>query len=335
MSDKQKGLIQAFEEVFPGCDHRFCVRHLHNNFKNAGYRGLAFKTALWNAARACTVGEWKMRMQEMKKISESARDWFNDKPEVPWSQSHFSETSQCDMLLNNVCETFNYCIIDAREKPILTMLEWIREYIMRRMQENRDRSNTKWKEKLCPKIQQILQKHALRTCGEPGHNTAKCPEREGETRSTLDQRASKKAVESKVGKRKAVDNIIEDNSNEIEHGGSSGTQYPNILPPLHTEAEPTPEACITQQETVSQPPAVPVYKAGPSMYEQLSMSNKHMTLQSRVQIRAPPPMIGPQRIPVFSSVSRAQSGTIKPIITEGGQKYLDLSQFSFHQMHIN
>ncbi|KAL0305557.1 UNVERIFIED_CONTAM: hypothetical protein Sradi_5973000 [Sesamum radiatum] len=167
-----------------------------------------------------------------------------------------------------------------------------------------------------------------RTCGEPGHNTAKCPEREGETRSTLDQRASKKAIESKVGKRKAVDNIIEDNNNEIEHGGSSGTQYPNILPPLHTEAEPTLEACITQQETLSQPPAVSVYKAGPSMYEQLSMSNKHMTLQSRVQIRAPPPMIGPQRIPVFSSVSRAQSGTIKPIITEGGQKYLDLSQFS-------
>ncbi|KAL0370942.1 UNVERIFIED_CONTAM: hypothetical protein Sangu_0412300 [Sesamum angustifolium] len=419
MSDKQKGLIQAFEEVFPGCDHRFCVRHLHNNFKNAGYRGLAFKTALWNAARACTVGEWKMRMQEMKKISESAHDWFNDKPAVQWSRSHFSETSQCDMLLNNVCETFNYCIIDAREKPILTMLEWIREYIMRRMQENRDRSNTKWKEKLCPKIQQILQKHAskvadcmpikaddlhyqvscfdgsqhcfdlgakscscrkwqlsgipckhaccaiyhqkqdpidyvadcysvdtyrkvyepaiqpmsheglwsesliipplppnfgrgpgrpakarrreadeptmknkkksnkkqvlklrrhqttvhCRTCGEPGHNTAKCPEREGETRSTLDQRASKKAVESKVGKRKAVDNIIEDNSNEIEHGGSSGTQYPNIL-----------HLCTLK----------------------LSQHLKHASHNKK---RAPPPMIGPQRIPVFSSVSRAQSGT--------------------------
>ncbi|KAL0393117.1 UNVERIFIED_CONTAM: hypothetical protein Sradi_2534500 [Sesamum radiatum] len=147
-----------------------------------------------------------------------------------------------------------------------------------------------------------------RTCGEPGQYS-QCPEREGETRSTLDQRASKKAIESK------------------------GTQYPNILPPLLTEAEPTPEACITQQETVSQPPAVPIYKAGPSMYEQLSMSNKHMTLQSRVQIRAPPPMIGPQRIPVFSSVSRAQSGTIKPIITEGGQKYLDLSQFSSSDAH--
>ncbi|KAL2237919.1 UNVERIFIED_CONTAM: hypothetical protein Sindi_0983600, partial [Sesamum indicum] len=85
MSDKQKGLMQAFEEVFPRCDHRFCVRHLHNNFKQAGFRGLAFKNALWNAVKACTVGEWKMRMQEMKILSQQAFDWFNDKPVVQWT----------------------------------------------------------------------------------------------------------------------------------------------------------------------------------------------------------------------------------------------------------
>ncbi|KAL0440498.1 UNVERIFIED_CONTAM: hypothetical protein Slati_2532800 [Sesamum latifolium] len=55
ISDKQKGLMQAFDEVFPGSDHRFCVKHLHNNFKQADFRGLTFKNALWNAAKACTV----------------------------------------------------------------------------------------------------------------------------------------------------------------------------------------------------------------------------------------------------------------------------------------
>ncbi|KAL0358062.1 UNVERIFIED_CONTAM: hypothetical protein Scaly_1491900 [Sesamum calycinum] len=123
MSDKQKGLMQAFEEVFRGSDHRYCVRHLHNNFKLVGFRGLAFKNVLWNAARACTVNDWKMRMQEIKKLSEAAHDWFNDKPATQWSRSHFNEISTCDMLLNNVCETFNACILDAREKPILIMLE--------------------------------------------------------------------------------------------------------------------------------------------------------------------------------------------------------------------
>lgn len=36
ISDKQKGLIKAFQEHFPGSKNRFCVRHLHGNMKTAG-----------------------------------------------------------------------------------------------------------------------------------------------------------------------------------------------------------------------------------------------------------------------------------------------------------
>ncbi|KAL0411709.1 UNVERIFIED_CONTAM: hypothetical protein Slati_3760600 [Sesamum latifolium] len=39
MSDKQHGLIPAFESVLPSCDNRFCVRHLHGNMKRAGFGG--------------------------------------------------------------------------------------------------------------------------------------------------------------------------------------------------------------------------------------------------------------------------------------------------------
>ncbi|KAL0303085.1 UNVERIFIED_CONTAM: hypothetical protein Sradi_6176600 [Sesamum radiatum] len=144
MSDKQKGLIQAFQNVFPNSAHRSC--------------GLAFKNILWKAARASTVGEFKMRMEEMKKLDQGAFDWFNDKPPQEWSKSHFNEIPKCDMLLNNCCESFNANIMDARDKPILTMLEWIREYLMKRLQENRDRASKKWKGTLCPKIKKLLQK---------------------------------------------------------------------------------------------------------------------------------------------------------------------------------
>ncbi|KAL0360085.1 UNVERIFIED_CONTAM: hypothetical protein Sradi_3693000 [Sesamum radiatum] len=158
MSDKQKGLIQAFISVFPNSAHRFCVRHLHNNFKTAGFRGLAYKNALWKAARASTPGEFKLRMEELRQLDQTAFDWFNDKPASEWSKSHFTEIPKCDMLLNNCCESFNANIMDARDKPILTMLEWIREYLMRRLQENRDKAARKWTDGLCPKIQKILQK---------------------------------------------------------------------------------------------------------------------------------------------------------------------------------
>ncbi|KAL0442141.1 UNVERIFIED_CONTAM: hypothetical protein Sradi_0153000 [Sesamum radiatum] len=53
MSDKQKGLIQAFQEVLPGAAHRFCVRHMHSNFKNAGFR-------VWSGLVVTFLYLWEM-----------------------------------------------------------------------------------------------------------------------------------------------------------------------------------------------------------------------------------------------------------------------------------
>ncbi|KAL8459223.1 hypothetical protein ACS0TY_036629 [Phlomoides rotata] len=157
ISDKQKGLIQAFHSVFPGAEHRFCVRHLHNNLKSAGFNGLAYKQILWKAAMSTTQGEFKARMDEMKELNLAAWEWFSNKPPEQWSKAYFSERSKCDMLLNNVCEAFNSNILFARDKAVITMLEWLREYLMKRLQKNRDIALVKWKGQLCPRIQKILE----------------------------------------------------------------------------------------------------------------------------------------------------------------------------------
>ncbi|KAL0458736.1 UNVERIFIED_CONTAM: hypothetical protein Slati_0500800 [Sesamum latifolium] len=107
----------------PTIEHRFCVRHLHNNFKTAGFRGQALKFALWKAAKATTVQDFTRRMVEMGALDEKAAAWFHDKSPTHWSRSHFSTHPKSDMLLNNLCETFNCNILDARAKPVLTLLE--------------------------------------------------------------------------------------------------------------------------------------------------------------------------------------------------------------------
>lgn len=45
----------------------------------------------------------------------------------------FPGRAKCDVLLNNMCESFNSQLVHARDKPIITMLEYIREYLMRRI----------------------------------------------------------------------------------------------------------------------------------------------------------------------------------------------------------
>ncbi|KAL8465822.1 hypothetical protein ACS0TY_035074 [Phlomoides rotata] len=162
ISDKQKGLIQAFQNIFPNAAHRFCVRHLYCNLRNAGFRGLAFKTALYKASKSTTKNEFLRSMHELKELSPMVSEWLSDKPADNWSKSHFSSNAKCDMVMNNICESFNAAILLARELPILSMLEWIMNYLMERMQKNRDRAfkGKKWKGLLCPKIQKIIDEDA-------------------------------------------------------------------------------------------------------------------------------------------------------------------------------
>ncbi|KAL0422417.1 UNVERIFIED_CONTAM: hypothetical protein Slati_3264600 [Sesamum latifolium] len=290
IGDKQKGLIHAFHTVFPNSAHRSCVRHLHNNFKNAGFRGLAFKNALWRAARASTPGEFNMRMDEMKQLDSVAFDWFYDKPPHEWSKSHFTEVPKCDMLLNNVCESFNANILDARDKPILTMLEWLREYLMKRLQENRDKAG-----------------HTARGCA-----LYKDMQEPGLDQDIMDALFSD--LQSKV---------------ELNVVASTENSQPPILPPVLEEEVAVEEEVAPSIMTEPGPgPSQPSVQ-GPSMWNQLQMAHNNtpvqaeMTLMPRLKIRAPPPMTGTGLMPCFST--RPAIPVAKTIIREHGKKFVDLS----------
>ena len=45
----------------------------------------------------------------------------------------YTGRAHCDALLNNMCESFNSKLSKARDKPIITCLEFIREYLMKRL----------------------------------------------------------------------------------------------------------------------------------------------------------------------------------------------------------
>ncbi|PPD80931.1 hypothetical protein GOBAR_DD22144 [Gossypium barbadense] len=71
------------------------------------------------------------------------------------SRSHLSIKSHSDMLENNLSESFNKMILEARGKPILTMMETIRTKIMLLIVKKKEEAD-KWKGMLCPKIKKKL-----------------------------------------------------------------------------------------------------------------------------------------------------------------------------------
>ena len=57
-----------------------------------------------------------------------------------WCKTFFPTHTKSDMLVNNLCQSFNAFILEAREQPIITMMgmiEMIREYLMDRIQKRK------------------------------------------------------------------------------------------------------------------------------------------------------------------------------------------------------
>ncbi|EPS64713.1 hypothetical protein M569_10068, partial [Genlisea aurea] len=162
MSDKDKGLTPALQMLFPTSHFRFCVRHLYENMKKKGFGSAEVKMALWMAARATRQEIFNSRMAELKELNKDAHKWLEDKPPQQWSRAFFDESVKCDTLLNNMSESFNSCIIEARGQPIIQLFETIRNLVMVRLQSCRENA-AKWSGGLCPRITQLLEKSIAAT----------------------------------------------------------------------------------------------------------------------------------------------------------------------------
>ncbi|XP_072086128.1 uncharacterized protein [Arachis hypogaea] len=132
ISDQQKGLLPALKEVMPHAHHRNCVRHIWKNFTNR-YKDKQVKNVVWECAKCTIDAEFQASMQRLKRINEEAWSYLAKFEPACWTKAHFSHGPKCDNLTNNMCEVWNAKIVNYRSKPILTMCEELRCYIMRRM----------------------------------------------------------------------------------------------------------------------------------------------------------------------------------------------------------
>ncbi|XP_041999760.1 uncharacterized protein LOC121749238 [Salvia splendens] len=109
-------------------------KHIYNNFKKR-FVGENFKDRLWEIASSTTLKHYVDKMDALHTEYPQAHQWLSGvAPEEKWVKEFFSPHTCCDVLLNNICETFNSKIALAREKAIISMLEDIRTSQMERIQ---------------------------------------------------------------------------------------------------------------------------------------------------------------------------------------------------------
>ncbi|KAK8701738.1 hypothetical protein V6N13_020117 [Hibiscus sabdariffa] len=234
------------------------------NFK-LKFTGKALKDALWEAARATYLRGFEVALSEMGALSPKAYEWLVGKDPRNWSKSQFSCNNKCDMLLNNLCESFNKFILDARDKPIITMLETIRTKIMQRIAKTKVEAD-KWSTILCPKIQKKLDatiessnrpqknrkkeadersdhtgkvgKKGLRMncskCGQSRHNVRTCKGVIGgnsqlNRKSSIHPRTQPSRVKRPFGGIRIQDAVTSIPSEQVPHHHRPSTQPPSII----------------------------------------------------------------------------------------------------------
>ncbi|XP_062006087.1 uncharacterized protein LOC133723289 [Rosa rugosa] len=184
ISDKQKGLLPACEDVVPLADHRFCVRHLWTNF-NKLFPGKVMKDQLWAVAKSTTMAYYHKEMVLMNQMDSKAHKWLIGNIIMlitpGWllmllpshylcinvncftlCRAHFNTVLKCDVLLNNLSESFNACILPARSKPVITCFEEIRVRMMKRIAIRKEKMS-KVMDPICPRPRQILEKNKVKS----------------------------------------------------------------------------------------------------------------------------------------------------------------------------
>ncbi|XP_020104657.1 uncharacterized protein LOC109721429 [Ananas comosus] len=149
-SDRQKGLDEAVQVVYPRVEHRECMRHLYANFKKK-FRGDCYRDSLWAAARAYTPNVYETSIAKVYEANPMAFEYLRQNHSYLWSRSKFGTIAKCDYLTNNIFESFNAWLSNDRHRPLIDMLDTIRQKIMVKMEDRRNRAR-KWDSEIVPTV---------------------------------------------------------------------------------------------------------------------------------------------------------------------------------------
>ncbi|CAK9145011.1 unnamed protein product [Ilex paraguariensis] len=152
LSDGQKGIVDAVKRKFPTSSHAVCMRHLSESigkeFKNSRLVQL-----LWRAAYSTTNIGFKEKLAEIEEVSSEAAKWLQQFPPSRWALIYF-EGTRYGHLSSNI-EEFNRWILEARELPIIQVIERIHGKLMAEFEECRSKSKS-WFSVLAPSAERRM-----------------------------------------------------------------------------------------------------------------------------------------------------------------------------------
>ena len=148
--------MNVVQTILPHAKHRHCARHIfakwHKSFKRDEN-----KLLFWKVAKAYNMADYNEVLDEMENLNHVATVRFKGANPKVFCRAFLKTDIKGDVIVNNLVETFNGNIINARTKHLIYMLEDIRTSLMQRFVMKRQEME-KTTFVLCPRIQAKLDK---------------------------------------------------------------------------------------------------------------------------------------------------------------------------------
>ncbi|XP_074297031.1 uncharacterized protein LOC141627704 [Silene latifolia] len=140
---------------FPKAEHRHCARHIFANWHKT-YKGDEMKLLLWNCAKAYNEADFNDALDAIREVDHKAAETFIACRPHLFCRAFIQTHTKNDVIVNNMAETFNSYIIEARSKHIIYMLEKIRTALMQRLLEKKQEMES-GTHVVCPNVQALLE----------------------------------------------------------------------------------------------------------------------------------------------------------------------------------
>ncbi|XP_073138705.1 uncharacterized protein [Henckelia pumila] len=146
--------LKALKNIHPEDSSMYCARHKYNNFRKV-YPDPKLKGLYWDAVRATNEFDFKHAIDSIKSVNKDAWKWLLQDEPKHWPLHAFDHHVKVDHVTNNMTESFNAWIEKSRQFPILTLLEYIRRKVMKKIYKRFEKGNA-WESEIPPMVRKKL-----------------------------------------------------------------------------------------------------------------------------------------------------------------------------------
>lgn len=146
-------VVYLIMQVYPQAQHCACILHLKRNIRTY-FKNKHLSYLVGKAARAYRLQEFYYVFNEIKTMNAACAEYLIDIGFQHWARVHFNG-NRFNVMTSNIAESWNSVLREAREYPILALVEFIRSKLMNWFSERRN-VTIKGNGRLTPRVFEIV-----------------------------------------------------------------------------------------------------------------------------------------------------------------------------------